>query len=123
MKRLISILLLLIVILSLASCAKCVRTEISEVETELVEAYFKKGSTYFVPMKVGKVNMMSPRKHPDQYIIKVKYNGTTYTFNDYDFFKAHEYDEYGSEIIMLWVIKEFDDGSFKTELKIDSSQY
>ena len=123
MKRLISILLLLIVILSLASCAKCVRTEISEVETELVEAYFKKGGTYFIPMKVGKITTMSPRKHPDQYIVKVRYNGNLYTFNDYKFFKAHEYDEYGSTIIMLWVIKEFEDGSLKTELKIDSSQY
>lgn len=123
MKRLISILLLLIVIFSLASCAKCIRTEVSEVEVELVEAYYRLGSTYFIPMRVGKTTIMSPRKHPDEYIVKVKYNDTTYTFNDYDFFKAHEYDEYGSTIIMLWVIKEFDDGSFKTELKIDSSQY
>jgi hypothetical protein len=123
MKRLISILLLLIIIFSLASCAKCVRTEISEVEVELVEAYFKKGSTYFIPMKVGKITTMSPRKHPDQYIVKVRYNGNLYTYNDYEFFKAHEYDEYGSTIIMLWVIREFDDGSFKANLKIDSSQY
>ena len=56
------------------------------------------------------------------YFVDNEYNQNC-AYNDYEFFKAHEYDEYGSTIIMLWVIKEFDDGSFKTELKIDSSQY
>ena len=80
MKRLISILLLLIVILSLASCAKCIKIEVSEVEVEFIEAYYKSSSTYFVPIISGKTTIMSPRTRPAEYNVIVKYQGKTYTF-------------------------------------------
>ena len=122
MKRLISILLLLIVILSLASCAKCVRTEVSEVEVEFVEAYYKASSTYFVPMRVGKITTMSPRTRSAEYLVTVRYNDKEYTFDNKAFYERHEYDETGRKIIMLWVTKYYDNDTTKSELKISDSE-
>lgn len=121
MKRLVSILLLLIIILSLASCAKCVKTEISEVDVEFVEAYYKADSTYVVPMKIGNIRTTQIRKHPNKYIVVVKYEGKEYTFNDYDFFQRYEYTEQGNKITMNWVTKYYDDNTTKSELKICDS--
>lgn len=121
MKRLVSILLLLIVILSLASCAKCVKIEISEVDVEFVEAYYKAGSTYLIPMKIGNINTTQVRKHPNKYIVIVKYEGKEYIFDDYDFFQKYEYAEQGNKITMNWVTKYYDNDTTKSELKISDS--
>lgn len=122
MKRILAVLLLAIVILSMASCAKCVRTEVSEVEVEFVEAYYKASSTYFVPMRVGKITTMSPRTRCAEYNVYVKYNGKQYHFDNKAFFEAHEYDIRGQKFIMLWVTKYYDNDTTRSELKISDSE-
>lgn len=98
--------LLTITMCILVGCAKCINTEYTNVEVNVVDEYYR--SAYTTPVCTGKV--MRLITHPAVYRIYVEYNGVRYTISGSDVHDKYK-DKVGQVAIGILRTCTYDDGS------------
>ena len=110
-----AILALTLTMFFITGCAKCIDTQYSTVDVEIVNEYHR--GAYSTPMCAGKTMVLI--SHPAVYEITVEYNSAEYTISGIDTYDKYS-DKVGEHTKGTLEIKSYDNGTQKyriTELK------
>lgn len=86
MKRIILVSTIILCIL-LTGCQKIVEEETFEVNAVVTEKDYQGSYTTYIPMRVGKVTMMSPQFHPAKHNVTITYEDISQTFNNEELYE------------------------------------
>lgn len=111
MKKLFFLILCFTIMFSLCGCAKCISTEITEVEVKITDEYHR--GMYMTPIRSGKVTTFVT--HPEVYRITVEYNENEYTISGRDTYNSYK-DKVGETAIGILETKTYDDESVKYDI-------
>lgn len=111
MKKLIAVIVLLLMIFVPIGCKSVVAVKEEVVTARIEDKHRENSSVTFVNIG-GVTNQIH---HPARYYVVIEYEGRRYDFEDESVYSNYNV---GDEIKVVKVVKEYNDGSFHTTIKL-----